>query len=556
MAKTADMGRLHHRRPKPMGAREVARQVHEKAAGASSDQAPDRSQLEQIIAGLTEGVILVEPDQTITYANEAALEMHGVTTLDELGRSVDEYRSNFVLRHQGTHLLDHGRNPIDRVIAGEAFDDAVVVVAHKANQDRDRIHRIRSLVITDHTGNPDCLVLILHDVSGQVEAEDRFERAFAANPAPATICRLTDLRFVKVNDGFLELTGYKREDVLGRSVYEIDVLERAERRNLALERLRAGETIPQMEACLSVPSDLGGRQVVVAGQPIEVGEEPCILFTFADLEPRRKAEMALRQSEERFAKAFRLAPVPTIISLAEDHRFIEVNEAFTKVLGYKAQDVVGYPADDLGLWVHDEERGRFETELAKTGTVRDFEAYLRVKGGEYIDCLISAETITLSDRACILCSFQDITARRRSEEELVKAIEAVMADASWFSRGVVEKLAALRHPPRPGQSPAQAAASVADMTPREREVLALVCRGKSDLEIATELRLARNTVRNHVASLYQKLGVNRRSALIVWARERGIGSDGFAAKLPHATKRGAKKPDRVVRSNQQKIKEP
>ena len=106
----------------------------------------------------------------------------------------------------------------------------------------------------------------------------------------------------------------------------------------------------------------------------------------------------------------------------------------------------------------------FETELRRKGTVRDFEARLRVKSGDDIECLISADTITLSDRACILCCFQDITARRRSEEDLVKAIEAVMADASWFSRGVVEKLAALRHPPRPGQSPAQAAASVADLT--------------------------------------------------------------------------------------------
>ncbi|PVE21308.1 helix-turn-helix transcriptional regulator [Microvirga sp. KLBC 81] len=543
------MDRINDRRSKPEGAASAADRVHGKADNGLSHQAPDRSQLEQIIAGLTEGVILVEPDHTITYANEAALEMHGVTTLDELGRTVDEYRKNFVLRHQSSHLLDPGRYPIDRVVAGEALDDVVVVVAHKSNQDRDRTHRIRSLVVTDHAGNPDCLVLIVHDVSGETEAEHRFERAFAANPAPATICRLTDLRFVKVNEGFLELTGYKREDVLGRSVYEIDVLERAERRSLALERLRAGETIPQMEACLTVPSDPGGRQVVVAGQPIEVGEEPCMLFTFADLEPRRKAETALRQSEERFAKAFRLAPVPTIISTADDHRFIEVNEAFTRVLGYQAQDVVGYPADDIGLWVDEEERRRFETELARAGSVRDFEACLRVKGGGDIDCLVSAETITLSDRACILCSFQDITARRRSEEELVKAIEAVMADASWFSRGVVEKLAALRHSPRPGQSPAQVAASVADLTPREREVLTLVCQGKSDPEIGTELKLARNTVRNHVASLYQKLGVNRRSALIVWARERGIGSEGVEAKLPKAPKRGAGKPGRVVRNN-------
>ena len=256
----------------------------------------------------------------------------------------------------------------------------------------------------------DCLVLIVHDVSGQVEAEDRFERAFAANPAPATICRLTDLRLIKVNEGFLELTGYKREDVLGRTVYEVDVLERAERRDLALERLRSGETLPQMEACLTVPSDPGGRQVVVAGQPIEVGDEPCMLFTFADLEPRRKAESALRYSEERFAKAFRLAPVPTTISTADDHRLIEVNEAFAKGLGYQAQDVVGHPARDLGLWADDAERKRFETELARTGTVKDVEARLRVKGGGDIECLVSAETITLSNRACILCCFQDITA--------------------------------------------------------------------------------------------------------------------------------------------------
>jgi PAS domain S-box-containing protein len=550
MAKSdADTGPIKLRRQNLRSAGDAADQVQNNASDAPDDPGPDRSQLEQIIAGLTEGVILVEPDQTITYANEAALEIHGVTHLHELGRTVDEYRNNFVLRHEGSHMLDHGRYPIDRVVAGEAFEDVVVVVAHRTNQDRDRTHRIRSLVITDRAGNPDCLALIVHDVSGQIEAEHRFERAFAANPAPAAICRLADLRLVKVNEGFLELTGYNCEDVLGKTVYEIDVLERAERRSLALERLCAGETIPQMEACLTVPSDPGGRQVVVAGQPIEVGDVRCMLFTFADLEPRRKAETALRQSEERFAKAFRLAPVPTTISTADDHRLVDINSAFTRVLGYQAQDVVGYSTSEIGLWADDSERRQFERELSSAGMVRDLDACLRGKGGEDLNCLVSAELITSNDRACILCSFQDITARKRSEEELVKAIEAVMADASWFSRGVVEKLAAMRQPPRPGQSPAQAAASVADLTAREREVLTLVCQGKSDPEIGTELNLARNTVRNHVASLYQKLGVNRRSALVVWARERGIGGEGIAAKIPRVRKSSKGKPVRVVRGN-------
>ena len=78
--------------------------------------------------------------------------------------------------------------------------------------------------------------------------------------------------------------------MLGRSVYEVDVLERAEKHDLAIQSLKAGETIPQMEACLRLPKD-AERYVIVAGQPLRAGAEPCMLFTFADLEDRHRAEV-------------------------------------------------------------------------------------------------------------------------------------------------------------------------------------------------------------------------------------------------------------------------
>ena len=482
----------------------------------------NRSQLQQIIAGLSEGVILIETDHTITYVNDAALLMHGVTRIEELGRTVDEYRRNFVLRYRNDHTLVQGQYPVDRLVAGEAFDDVQVVVTRADDLSRDWTHSIRSLIIDDRNGDPDCLVLIIHDASARIEAEERFERAFRANPAPALICRLSDLRFIKMNEGFRQLTGWKREDVLGRSIYEVDVLENAERREYALQRLRAGETITQMEASLTVPSDPGGRLVVVAGQPIEIGDAPCMLFTFADLEPRRKAETALRDSEERFAKAFRLIPVPTAILSASDNRFVEVNDAFKGFFGCQTHDVIGQTPADLHLWPDEGERELFRSELAKAGTLQGYEARLRPRDGSEVTCLIAAETVSIGGQSCILTVFQDITSRKRSEEDLVQAIEAVMADASWFSQGVVEKLAALRQPARPGQPAGQA---IADLTAREREILGLVCQGRSDQEIATALNVARNTVRNHIAALFRKIGVNRRSALIVWARERGISNN-------------------------------
>ena len=102
--------------------------------------------------------------------------------------------------------------------------------------------------------------------------------------------------------------------------------------------------------------------------------------------------------------------------------------------------------------------------------------------------------------------------------ELVVAIETVMQDASWFSRTLIEKLANVRRSSMPDGGNAQ----LADLTSRERDVFDLLCRGLADKEIAKELALAPNTVRNHVSTIYAKLDVHSRSEAIVWARERGF----------------------------------
>jgi len=61
----------------------------------------------------------------------------------------------------------------------------------------------RSLAICDDGGELDYHVLVIRDETERFEAEERFESAFNANPAPAIICRLSDRRYIKVNPGFL-----------------------------------------------------------------------------------------------------------------------------------------------------------------------------------------------------------------------------------------------------------------------------------------------------------------------------------------------------------------
>lgn len=188
----------------------------------------NRRQLQQIIAGLSDGVILLELDQSILWANEAALAMHGVSRITDLGHNADEYAKQFNLRYRNNHSITAENYPISRVARCESFNDVLIEVSPTDDPERIWVHSVRSMILTDREGQPESLVLIMSDVTDWANAEQRFEKTFNANPAPAVICRLTDLRYIKVNPGFLEMTGYTRDQVIGTSAYEIDIFERAE----------------------------------------------------------------------------------------------------------------------------------------------------------------------------------------------------------------------------------------------------------------------------------------------------------------------------------------
>ncbi|RYD25531.1 MAG: PAS domain S-box protein [Lysobacteraceae bacterium] len=407
-------------------------------------------------------------------------------------------------------------------MAGETVVDIVVeVTAAKADGMR-WVHQMRSLILADQRGAIEGLVLIVTDITERAEAEHRFRQAFNANPAPALIARLTDLKVVRANQGFLDMTGYAADRIVGRTVYELDLFTRAERRDLAHERLAAGNPVPQMETEIDLPEG-ETKLVIVAGQPIGLEDEDCMLFTFADLEPRRKAETALRHSEERFQQAFDLAPVAMVVASLKNHALLEVNQAFRTMTGHSETTLVGRSPGELTLWDTAVTRRRMEEQVEATGKLRNEDAKVRTSTGQFLDCLVSAATIDRAGDRCVLWVIQDITERRQSELDLVAAIEAVMSDASWFSRNVVEKLANLR-----ADRAGKPLKETAQLTPREREVLGHLGQGQDDEGIADALGLTRTTVRNHVSRIYGKIGVNKRGAAIIWARERGIGGKGIS----------------------------
>jgi len=104
--------------------------------------------------------------------------------------------------------------------------------------------------------------------------------------------------------------------------------------------------------------------------------------------------------------------------------------------------------------------------------------------------------------------------------ELFRAIRAVAAGEAIFGPGIARRLATYLSPPlaaRPTPFP--------ELSDREREILDLVARGRSNAEITAHLGLSPKTVRNHVSNIFSKLPARDRAEAIVMAREAGMGGE-------------------------------
>jgi PAS domain S-box-containing protein len=151
------------------------------------------------------------------------------------------------------------------------------------------------------------------------------------------------------------------------------------------------------------------------------------VWSFRDITERRRAEDVLRQSEERFATAFRASPAAASISRLADGRCLDVNEAFLRMLDHRREAVIHRTAQDLAIWADPSDRIRFLAQLQERGSVPAFPTRFRTRSGELRDVVVSAEPVDMDGERCMLAISTDVTEQKRLEEELFQAqkLEAV-----------------------------------------------------------------------------------------------------------------------------------
>jgi PAS domain S-box-containing protein len=140
-----------------------------------------------------------------------------------------------------------------------------------------------------------------------------------------------------------------------------------------------------------------------------------------EINVRKKAEEAIRLSEEKFSKAFRSSPPWVTISALEDGRYIEVNDTFLRVSGYSIEEVIGRTSIELGIWAYPSDRAKMVKTLHEKGAIYNQEVRFRTKSGEILTMLRSVELIDIGGEKCSIAVTLDITARKRLEAQLLQA---------------------------------------------------------------------------------------------------------------------------------------
>ncbi|GAB6193002.1 hypothetical protein JCM39068_27510 [Desulfocastanea catecholica] len=148
-------------------------------------------------------------------------------------------------------------------------------------------------------------------------------------------------------------------------------------------------------------------------------DQPWRVFTvFTDITERRLAEAALRQSEERFRLTFQTSPDSINVNRLDDGRFVEVNEGFTRLTGYRPEEVLGRTSADIDIWHDLSDRQKLVQELLAHGYCNDLEARFRRKDGSVGLGRMSARVIMLNNVAHIISVTRDVTEQTEALQAL------------------------------------------------------------------------------------------------------------------------------------------
>ena len=255
-------------------------------------------------------------------------------------------------------------------------------------------------------------------------SEARYRTAFQTTIDAININRLSDGAYLDCNNAFLDIIGYARDEVIGRTSLDLGIWANHEDRDRMVECVLRDFSCRDLEATFRKKN---GEVFwgLMSASLIEIDEVPCVLSITRDISAAKTAERyltaaaeALRVSEERYRTVFHTSLDPILINRTSDRRFIDVNQAFLDTMGFERDEVIGQTSLELKLWADPRDLENVDDILKKNHECRNVEIQFRKKNGETLWGLMSSSVIEIDEVQCVLTITRDITSAKAAEDEI------------------------------------------------------------------------------------------------------------------------------------------
>ena len=291
-----------------------------------------------------------------------------------------------------------------------------------------------AIVSRDSSGEATHMTGISYDITEQKnaalalkETETRFRLAFMTSPDAINLNRLDDGMYIDINEGFTQIMGYTRDEVIGQRSVFLDIWKNPEDRKRLVKGLEEKGVVENLEAEFV---GKGGqiRYGLMSARMLTLNNEAVILSITRDITERKKVEQALQCSEKKWRNVLKNTP-QIGISLNSRAEITFANEYFLALTGWKEKEVMGQNWFDLFIPEHIREGVRkiFNTVIGQRdgGTLglSNYENQIMGKSGDVFNVAWSNVLTKDADGQVVdvTCLGVDLTERRRSEDKLKKS---------------------------------------------------------------------------------------------------------------------------------------
>lgn len=374
-----------------------------------------------LVEGANDAILTLRDGRCVSF-NKKALEMYRCTESELLGATPADFAPP--LQPDGRNSAEKALEKMTLAFSGtpQFFD------WRHLRPDGTSFDAEVGLNRVEYQGKAELLVIV-RDITERKQAEEALKvseavKSLILNSTMDIVLYLgTDMRILWANQGAQRAAAMRPEALCGQHCWKI-----WHQRSAACDGcpvVLARDTGEPHQAEIRTPD---GRVWYLRGFPVkdDQGRVKGIVEFGLDITERKRAEEALRESEEKFTRVFRATPSALVISTLTDGRYIEVNSSFERTTGYRRGEVIGRTSLELNIWETPEARTRFLQMIQEEGRVHDLEDTFRSKSGELLVGLLSAEVIEIGGERCLLILANDITERKRMENE-IRALNADLA---------------------------------------------------------------------------------------------------------------------------------